>query len=173
MDKKKRFLAIILCVVTLFSLLTPIIARADEETETTNPTESEVWDGMCSLTVTLKSEVTEKTDNIVIAFTPKGAFSSYDKVTLSRKDGFSGTVSLPPDEYKVSFVMADHKYEVELEENYIKVPEARMAKVDLHADKIQDGSFFVKFFRNNSLLLILLAGCGIALYVIKKKKQMV
>jgi hypothetical protein len=235
MKKKTRIIAIILAIVTVVSMIAPMVVNAEpadtqtetsqvqeetvapdeigaEDTEVTMPEETqeatdavvedtkkeeekveepvvggalttgpvveddnntdyEAWDGLCDVKVKLPTEVTEKTDNIVIQFTPAKSLVAAGKVTLSRENNFEAEVRLQPGEYKISFVSADNQYEVILKENRVEVPEARGAELTVNAKKIQDGSFFASFLRDNSFLLILLAGCSIALGVIKYRKS--
>lgn len=248
MKKKTRIIAIILCIVTVVSMIAPLVVNAeptDTQTETTEvveetttpediapdneatsedmvaPDESEPivgempeetetpeyaedikkeeetvtpptvaddavttgpsvetetedsdtkWDGLCTVKVKLDAEVTEKTDNIVIQFIPAKSITPAGKVTLTRAQDFTADVRLQPGDYKISFVTADNQYEVILKENRVEVPEAKGAELTVNAKKIQDGSFLASFFRDNSLLLVLLAGCSIALGVIKYRK---
>ena len=143
----------------------PVVEEDDDVVENPN-----AWDGLCTVTVKLPDEVTEKTDNIIIQFTPVKSFVSSGKVTLSRAKDFTADIRLQPGSYKIAFISADNQYEVILKENRVDVPEAKGAELTINARKIQDGSFFASFLRDNSLLLILLAGCSIALAVIKHRK---
>ena len=151
MNKTTRIVAIILCVLTLLGTLLPLAVNAqnidssnyvyldfsnkadeqivliDNDTETTE-TETESndnWDGLCEVNVVLNSEITEKTDNIEIRFTPKGSLIANDSVVLSRSNDFKGQIKLVPGEYSIAFTKADNKYEVVINENFVKVPEAK------------------------------------------------
>ena len=141
---------------------------ADDKTEEGG---EEKWDGLCSVTVKLGSDVPDKTDNIVLQFIPKGSLIALADVTLTRENNFTGVVRLKPDEYKIAFSTADNEYEVVLNENHVDVPEARGAELTVTAKKIQDGSFFATFLRNNSLLLILLAASSITYFVLKRRRE--
>ena len=225
MKKKTRILAIILCIVTVVSMIAPLVVHAEPEdtqvettaseteettapdtteppveqetpevpekpaedvstpsndtvttgpsaeTGTENEEDSNAWDGLCTVTVKLNSEVPDKTDNIVLQFFPKGSLIALADVTLTRENNFVGTVRLKPDEYKIAFSTADNEYEVTLNENKVEVPEAKGAELTVTAKKIQDGSFFATFLRNNSLLLILLAASSIAYVILKRRRE--
>ena len=230
MKKKTRILAIILCIVTVVSMIAPLVVHAEPEdtqvettapeteetfapdateppveqetpeapeesepekpaedistpsddTTTTGPSteantenaeDGDAWDGLCTVTVKLDSEVPDKTDNIVLQFYPKGSLVALADVTLTRENNFVGTVRLKPDEYKIAFSTADNEYEVTLNENKVDVPEAKGAELTVTAKKIQDGSFFATFLRNNSLLLILLAASSITYVILKRRRE--
>ena len=194
MNKPARIVAIILCILTLLGTIVPIAVNAEEtpitsynfvllddktenniclidnETETVSEESDEKWDGKCQVNVILTSEVTEKTDNIVIQFTPKGSLISSNSVTLSRENDFKGIVELVPDEYKISVLSADNKYDVTLKENFVEVPEAQKVELKLTVNKIQNGSFIATFFRNNTFLLILLAASSITYYILRRRR---
>lgn len=188
MNKIVRIVAIILCSLILIGSLLPLVVQAetldnptsivllDNETAETQPsnteseTKNEKWDGKCLINVALKSEITEKTDNIVIQFAPKGSLVASGSVILSRKNNFCGTIELVPDEYKISVLSADNKYEVILNENFAKVPEAKEITLNLTAKKVQDGGFVASFFRNNTFLLILLVISSITYYILRRKR---
>ena len=194
MNKPARIVAIILCILTLLGTIVPIAVNAEEtpitsynfvllddktenniclidnETETVSEESDEKWNGKCQVNVILTSEVTEKTDNIVIQFTPKGSLISSNSVTLSRENDFKGIVELVPDEYKISVLNADNKYDVTLKENFVEVPEAQKVELKLTVNKIQNGSFIATFFRNNTFLLILLAASSITYYILRRRR---
>jgi hypothetical protein len=195
MNKIVRIVAIVLCVLTALGTVAPMVINAEElqetnykqvlveqnddnitlvDNEVVNETSQseleETWNGKCEVNVILDSQVTEKTDNIVVQFTPKGSLISANSVTLSREQDFKGVVELVPDEYKISVLRADNKYEVILKENFAKVPEAKKIDLTLTAKKIQNGGFVASFFRNNTFLLILLAASSITYYILRKRR---
>ena len=193
MNKKTRIIAIILCIVTLVSTIAPLVVNAQQEntqteivvpqhdvvtisttndgTDDNSDKNESTWDGICAVTVKLNANVPEKTDNIVLQFIPKGGIVALANVVLSRENNFVGTVNLKPGQYSIAFSTADNKYEVELNENKVEIPEAKSAELTVTAKKIQDGSFFATFWRNNSLLLILLAICSVTYFILKRRRE--
>lgn len=169
----KKVVSLILCAFIISCAFLPYGVHATSDTLNEDiiiEEETNEWDGTCLVKVKLNGKISDKTDNIKINFSKKGFMATANTITLSRENNFTGTISLLPDDYNISFVSADNKYEVIIDENFASIPEAESANITLNVKKVRNGSFIVSFFRNNSFLLIILAISSVAYFHLRKKR---
>ena len=169
---KKKILAILSAIVVLLSVVAPMSVCATEPEEEKQMVEVE--DQGVQLTVKLselKMNEKNKTDNIRI--TIKNT-KTKERVNLefTEAKNWTDVKIVEPGIYKIDDKngTADNKMRVLIKQGSIEVPKGKAAVVELKVEKIQNNSFFAKFFRDNSIILILLAICTIAYLVFRQRR---
>lgn len=161
MKKINKIIAFMLAFLIVFSVLFTVKVFADDEDTS-----------MCAVTVQLTEMPNKKVDTVIYRF-QNTEDRSYIDVEFKQSDNFKSTFDVPAGKYKISYQSSKNNMEPVLEVNTITVKSGlTSASAELKVEKVNNNSFWARFFRNNSFFLIALVVAVVVYLVLKKKREM-